>query len=90
MMTMVASAVEVPDMKHLVSKSSFKAKALEYFREVETTGKELVITDHGKPVLKIVPYSHDPAEALRALRGSVIRYMDPLEPVGQEDWEALR
>lgn len=77
-------------MERLVSKSSFKAKALEYFREVESTGKELVITDHGKPVLKIVPYSHDPAEALRSLRGSVIRYVDPLEPVGLEDWEALR
>ena len=77
-------------MEHVVSKSSFKAKALEYFREVESTGKELVITDHGKPVLKIVPYSHDPAEALRTLRGSVIRYVDPLEPVGLEDLESLR
>ena len=77
-------------MARLVSKSSFKAKALEYFREVESTGKELVITDHGKPVLKVVPYSHDPAEALRALRGTVLRYDDPLEPVGLEDWEALR
>ena len=77
-------------MERLVSKSSFKAKALEYFREVESTGKELVITDHGKPVLKIVPYNHDPEEALRSLRGSVIRYVDPLEPVGLEDWEALR
>jgi prevent-host-death family protein len=77
-------------MERLVSKSSFKAKALEYFREVESTGKELVITDHGKPVLKIVPYSHDPEEALRSLRGSVIRYVDPPEPVGLEDWEALR
>jgi prevent-host-death family protein len=76
--------------QHLVSKSSFKAKALEYFRQVESTGKELVITDNGKPVLKIVPYTHDPAEALRALRGSVIRYADPLEPVGLEDWESLR
>lgn len=77
-------------MEHLVSKSAFKAKALEYFREVESTGKELVITDHGKPVLKVVPYAYDPAEALRALRGSVVRYDDPLEPVGLEDWESLR
>ena len=77
-------------MEHLVSKSSFKAKALEYFRQVESTGEELVITDNGKPVLKIVPYTHDPEEALRALLGSVIRYTDPLEPVGLEDWESLR
>lgn len=77
-------------MDRSVSKSSFKAKALEYFRDVESTGKELIITDHGKPVLKIVPYAHDPAEALQSLRGSVIRFDDPLEPVGLADWEALR
>jgi len=77
-------------MAQAISKSAFKAKALEYFREVESSGKELIITDHGKPVLKVVPYSHDPAEALKSLRGSVIRYDDPLEPVGLEDWEALR
>jgi prevent-host-death family protein len=77
-------------MGHSVSKSAFKAKALEYFREVESTGAELVITDHGKPVLKIVPFVFDPEEALRSLRGTVLRFTDPLEPVGLEDWESLR
>jgi prevent-host-death family protein len=72
-------------MEQSVSKSAFKAKALEYFREVESTGKKLVITDHGKPVLKVVPYAHDPAEALRSLRGTVLRFTDPLEPVGLDD-----
>ena len=76
-------------MQQQVSKSSFKARALEYFRQVERTGKELVITDRGKPVLKVTPYTRDPGEALKALRGSVIRYDDPTEPVGTEDWEAL-
>jgi prevent-host-death family protein len=73
-----------------VAKSTFKAQALQYLREVETSGKELVITDHGRPVLKVVPYAEDPAAALESLRGSVLRYDDPLEPVGSEDWEASR
>ena len=73
-----------------VSKSQFKAKALEYFRRVQETGEPLTITDHGKPVLKIVPHTPSEEEALKALRGSVIRYDDPLEPVGVEDWEALK
>ena len=73
----------------LASKSRLKARVLEYFRQVERTGKELVITDHGKPVLKIVPYSEDASEALRLLRNSVIKYEDPTEPVGLEDWESL-
>jgi len=69
-------------MAQLVSKSAFRAKASAYYREVESTGKTLIITDHGKPVLKLVPYGDDSAEILRSLRGSVIRYLDPLEPVG--------
>ncbi len=76
-------------MQQQISKSNFKARALEYFRQIEHTGKELVITDRGKPVLKISPYSRDPAAALKTLRGSVLRYDDPMEPVALEDWEAL-
>ena len=47
-------------MNTIVSKSKFKARALEYFRSVQRTGKLLIITDHGKPVVKIVPYREDP------------------------------
>ena len=72
-----------------VSKSKLKAHALEYFRQVEQTGRELIVTDHGRPVLKIVPYKADHQEMLRALRGSVLRYDNPTEPVGSEDWETL-
>jgi antitoxin (DNA-binding transcriptional repressor) of toxin-antitoxin stability system len=50
----------------------------------------LIICDRGKPVLKIVPYAEDPEEALKALRNTVINYTDPTEPVGLEDWEALK
>jgi len=41
-------------------------------------------------VLKLVPYKSDPTESLRALRGSVLRYEEPTEPVAREDWESLR
>ena len=44
-------------MEQTVSKSKFKPQALEYFRQVEESGEPLVITDRGKPVLKILPYS---------------------------------
>ena len=77
-------------MEVRVSKSEFKARALEYFRRVERTGEPLIITDRGRPVLKIVPYLEDPEAALRALRDSVLTYGRPFEPVGLEDWEALR
>jgi antitoxin (DNA-binding transcriptional repressor) of toxin-antitoxin stability system len=77
-------------MEDMISKSQFKPRALYYFREIEKTGKELVISDHGKPVLKIVPYVENPEEALKVLRDTVLKYDDPTEPVGLEDWDALK
>ncbi|MBN1480730.1 type II toxin-antitoxin system Phd/YefM family antitoxin [candidate division KSB1 bacterium] len=38
-----------------VSKSVLKAKMLEYFREVEQTGEELIVTSNNVPTLKVVP-----------------------------------
>lgn len=72
-----------------VSKSRFKPRVLECFRGVQKTGKPLVITEYGKPVLMIAPYDEDAAETLEELRGSVLRYTDPLEPVGLADWEVI-
>jgi len=77
-------------MEEMISKSQFKPRALQYFREVEKTGKELIISDRGKPVLKIVPYTENPEDALKVLRDTVIIYDDPTEPVGLEDWDVLK
>jgi antitoxin (DNA-binding transcriptional repressor) of toxin-antitoxin stability system len=38
-----------------VSKSELKAKMLEYFRIIEHSGEELIVTSHGNPVLKVIP-----------------------------------
>ena len=38
-----------------VSKGVLKAKMLEYFRKVEETGEELIVTSHGRPTLKVIP-----------------------------------
>jgi antitoxin (DNA-binding transcriptional repressor) of toxin-antitoxin stability system len=73
-----------------VSKSRFKAKALEYFRQVEATGEPIVITEHGKPKLEIRRYTGEKRDPFQILKGSVLRYDDPFEPVGVEDWEALK
>lgn len=77
-------------MERMVSKSTFKARALEYFRQVEETGEEFTITDHGQPVLKVIPYSPNSEGALKVLRNSVLKYEDPMEPVVLEDWKALK
>jgi prevent-host-death family protein len=76
--------------KNTVSKSGFKSRALEYFRQVEKSRKPVIITDRGKPVLKVVPFSEDPEEILKELRGSALKFNDPTKPVAESDWEALR
>lgn len=75
-----------------VSKSQFKARALEYFRQVEATGEPLIVTDHGRPSLEIrkletVADERDPFEILK---GSVSYYERPFDPVDEEEWEALK
>lgn len=70
-----------------VSKSRFKARALEYFRRLEVEDGELIITDRGKPVLKITPYREEQAAGLEQLKGSVLKYDGPEQPVGMDDWE---
>ena len=75
-------------MSIVVSKSVFKAQALAFVRKVERTGEPIVITHHGKPVLTLAPYREEPAESLRVLRDSVVRYDGPFEPVSDEDWES--
>ncbi len=64
-----------------ISKSKLKPVMLKVFREIEQTGEELVITDHGRPVLKVIPYKTEKKDTLDELRGTVIRYDDPFEPV---------
>ena len=69
-----------------VSKSHFKAHALELLRRVEATGEPLIITDRGRPVLEVRPYrEEDPRETLR---GTLLRYEAPTEPAG-EVWGVL-
>ena len=77
-------------METVVSKSKLKPKVLEYLREVERSHLEIVITDRGRPVAKIIPYAGGEADPLAVLRSSVLRYDRPTEPLEADDWEALR
>lgn len=74
-----------------ISKSQFKAKALEYMRYVEQNNQTLIITDLGNPVVNLVPHKPSLIKSdLYSLRGTLLKYDDPMDPVGVEDWEALK
>jgi antitoxin (DNA-binding transcriptional repressor) of toxin-antitoxin stability system len=74
-------------MLEQVSKSQFKAKALEFFRMVESSGETLVVTDHGEPKLEVRPFHSSERQPLDVLRGTILRYDHPTEPVAEGDWE---
>jgi antitoxin (DNA-binding transcriptional repressor) of toxin-antitoxin stability system len=69
-----------------ISKSKLKAHMLRVFREIEDSGQGMVVTDRGKPVLKIEPI----APKLRVddvfghLKGKVKWHGDPNQPTTSE------
>ena len=69
-----------------VSKSALKARMLEYFRGVEETGDELIVTDNNRPVLRISPIRArvSAAETFGDVRGRVVYKGDVLEPTTDE------
>ena len=70
-----------------VSKSVLKAKMLEYLRRVEETGEELVVTDNGRPVVKVVPIHprrRSAYDLFADVRGRVIYREDVLTPTADE------
>lgn len=74
-------------MTATISKSKLKAKMLEIFREIEATGDELVVTDHGKPVLKIVPIR--PKDSIETLFGDYqgqVVYKEDIDTPTIDEW----
>ncbi len=69
-----------------VSKGVLKAKMLEYFRRVEESGEELIVTDNNQPVLRITPIrTRRPArEVFADVRRRVTYHGDILEPTLSE------
>lgn len=70
-----------------ISKTEFKAYALEILREIEQSGQSRVITDRGKPTLEIRKLRQQDVPPLEVLKGTVIKYEDTTAPVVDDDWE---
>ena len=70
-----------------ISKSEFKARLLELFHQVETSGEPLVVSNRGRPVPEVRPYRAPDADPLDLLRGTVMLYEKPTEPTATEGWE---
>lgn len=65
----------------------FKANCLSLMDEVNLQQRVIVITKHGKPIAKLVPFSETRKSLFGAMAGSVKIIGDIVEPTG-EIWEA--
>ena len=80
-----------------ISKAQFKPKALAWLRQVEHDQLELIITDHDRPVARIIPYvAADPLTALHQSWGArvaegAVRYdaAQAAAPLPAEAWGDL-
>jgi antitoxin (DNA-binding transcriptional repressor) of toxin-antitoxin stability system len=75
-------------MEKTISKARLKAKMLEIFRQLEATGGELIVTDYGRPVLKIVPLSESRtvSEVFQGLQGR-ITYLEDVNMPTMDEWK---
>lgn len=72
-----------------ITATEFKAKCLALIDEVQKTGQPLIISKHGKKVVRLVPELPD--QPWKNLVGSGKFVGDPFAPVLKEsDIEALR
>lgn len=64
-----------------------KAKCLGILDQVSHHHKSVIITKHGKPIAKLVPYEEQPQSLFGALQGSAIIKGDIVEST-EEEWDA--
>jgi prevent-host-death family protein len=65
-----------------VAAAEFKARCLELMDQVRETGVEYVVTKHGAPVAKLVPY-REPKKPpfFGSMKGTVLKYERPFDPI---------
>ena len=65
--------------------AEFKARCLELMDRVRETGVEYIVTKHGKPVAKLVPYGEPARKSFfGSLKGTVLKYERPFDPIDGE------
>jgi prevent-host-death family protein len=70
-----------------IAAAEFKARCLAVMNEVSQSGRPIVITKHGKPVVKVVPADDGEDEIFGALAGIARITGDIENTVPARDWE---
>jgi prevent-host-death family protein len=73
-----------------VAAGEFKATCLELMDRVRETGVEYVVTKHGTPVAKLVPYRAPGRKGFfGSMKGTVLKYERPFDPI-EGDYDISR
>jgi len=74
-----------------VAKGTLQKKVVEYFREVEAKGEEIIVTNNKIPVLKITPLkkTRHVADVFADVRGKIKYHKDILIPE-TEEWGDIK
>jgi len=66
-----------------VAAAEFKAQCLSLFNRVRETGIEYIVTKHGTPVARVVPYGEPRVGPglFGSMKGTVLRYERPFDPI---------
>ena len=70
-----------------IKASEFKARCLRLMDEVAETGEEIVITKHGRPVSRLVPYHQKPKMPFGRNLGNIRILGDIVSPMPAEWFE---
>jgi prevent-host-death family protein len=85
-----AAAAGSPVTSSSIAAAGFKARCLALMDRVRENGVEYVVTKHGEPVAKLVPYTAPERKPLfGSMKGTVLKFERPLEPIDGE-WDVNR
>lgn len=70
-----------------VAASVFKATCLELMDDIAATGGDVIVTKHGRPVVRVGPATFAPASPVGFLRGTIVRHGDLVSP-DSDSWAA--
>ncbi len=76
-------------MTKSIKASEFKAKCLALIDEVARTGRAVVVTKRGRPMVELVPHHSKAKSPFGVLKGRIKIKGDIVSPIDVE-WEALK
>lgn len=73
--------------KETFGAGEFKSRCLGIFDEIQKRRISVIITKHGRPIVRVIPYEEGSAKLFGCLKGSVVIKGDIVSSSG-ESWNA--